>query len=211
MKISAVVAASLLILTSVSVFAGGGDRGSNSVSQQDAVEDLPVCYARGTDTLGRAVNAVISGVDPEDPVNIGDPDFDAALAIYRDCFSADFEFTLAFDGVPVLTVPDPNTRTPDTDAALQWANFVNNAFRGPGYKSTQHHMGSISSDIHGRTADIVSYLIATHAFGPNGDQPEGSTAVIGGTYTDEAVRERGTWLLKKRTLNITSSVINLAQ
>ena len=111
----------------------------------------------------------------------------------------------SFDGVDALTVPDPATRTKDTDAALQWANFVNNAFRGPGYKNTQHHMGSISSEIRGNSAQVVSYLIATHTYGPEGAQPEGSTAVVGGTYTDEVVREQGRWVIKRRTLNITST------
>ncbi len=99
----------------------------------------------------------------------------------------------------------------DTDAALQWANFVNNAFRGPGYKNTQHHMGSISSEVLGDTADVVSYRIATHTYGPAGAQLDGSTAVVGGTYTHEAVRENGRWLIKQRTLNITSNVTTLAQ
>jgi hypothetical protein len=71
-------------------------------------------------------------------------------------------------------------------------------------------MGSISSDIRGNSAHVVSYLIATHAYGPAGDQPEGSTAVVGGTYTDQVVREKGRWVIKQRTLNITSSVTNLA-
>ncbi|MFT7305649.1 MAG: hypothetical protein ACI9P7_000909 [Candidatus Azotimanducaceae bacterium] len=114
------------------------------------------------------------------PVNIGNSNFDAALA-HSSCFSEDFTFTLAFNGVPVLTVPDPDTRTENTDAALQWVNFVNNAFRGPSYKSTQHHMGSISSKVRGNKAEIVSYLIATHAYGPAGAQPAGSVSVVGGT------------------------------
>jgi hypothetical protein len=92
--------------------------------------------------------------------------------------------TLAFDGVPALTVPDPRTRMPYTDAALQWANFVNDAFRGSGYRNTQHHMGSISSELHGNRAQVVSYLIATHAYGPT--STEIGVNVVGGTYTDEA-------------------------
>ncbi len=210
MMIRKAIAILLFTLVSANVLAGG-DKGKSSDAQQARVEDLPVCYARGTDTIGRAVDTAISGVDPEDPVNIGNPNFDAALALYRSCFSEDFSFTLAFDGVPILTVPNPDTRTENTDAALQWANFVNNAFRGPGYKSTQHHMGSISSEVRGNKADIVSYLIATHAYGPNGAQPAGSVSVVGGTYTDKAVFKHGNWLLEERTLNITSSVVTLAQ
>jgi hypothetical protein len=210
MKIITTVAAAAFLVCSALAVAGQGN-GAESSRHQAAVEDLPVCYARGTDTLGRAVNAVNTLGDLDSTINIGDPDFDAALALYRKCFSKDFAFTLQFDGVPVLTVPDPSTRTDQTDAALQWANFVNNAFRAPGYRSTQHHMGSISSEIHGNTANVVSYLIATHVFGPTGDQPEGSTSVVGGTYTDKSVKIKGKWVIKDRTLNITSSVVTLAQ
>jgi hypothetical protein len=170
---------------------------------QDAVEDLPVCYARGTDTLGSAVNAV-GGQPLDSTVNLADPTFARAVGIYRRCFADGFSFTLKIDNVPIVTVPDPGTVTPDTDEALQWANFVNNAFRGPGYKNTQHHMGSISSSVHGGSATIVSYLIATHSYGPTSALT--GVQIVGGTYKDNAVRLNGRWFLQNRTLNITSSV-----
>jgi hypothetical protein len=174
-----------------------------SVSQQAEVEKLVVCYARGTDALGSATDAVIAA-DLDSTVNVSDPKFQEALGFYRKCFAREFSFTLAFDGVPVLTVPDPASRTPETDAALQWANFVNNAFRAPGYVNTQHHMGTIASEITGNAASVVSYLIATHSYGPT--STETGVNVVGGTYTDEVVKQRGAWLIRQRTLNITSSV-----
>jgi SnoaL-like domain len=167
---------------------------------QDEVEDLAVCYAYGTDALGSAVNATIDS-NLDSTFNLTDPQFAKGLGFYRNCFAKQFSFTLEFGGVPVLTVPDPATRTASTDAALQWANFVNNAFRGPGYRNTQHHMGSISSQIHGQNASMISYLIATHAF------TAGGVSVVGGTYRDVVVRKNGKWLIAQRTLNITSSVV----
>ena len=104
-------------------------------SARDQIEDLVVCYARGTDTLGRAVDAV-GGQPLDSTVNLSDPVFAAGLAIYRECFADDFSFTLAIDGTPLLTVPNPATVTPNTDAALEWANFVNNSFRSSGYRNT---------------------------------------------------------------------------
>jgi len=201
---------SLLGLASL-LFASAVAAEEFSYRQQAEVEDLVVCYARGTDLLGRAVNAVHTAGDLDTTINTSDPVFAEALALYRSCFSRNFSFTLQFDGVPVLTVPNPATRTPATDAALQWANFVNNAFRAPGYRSTQHHMGSISSELRGQQASVVSYLIATHVFGANGTEPAGSVSVVGGTYTDRVVRKRGNWLIDQRTLNITSSAITRSQ
>lgn len=192
-----------LLAVGTSATAGNGQF---SHSAQATVEDLAVCYARGTDALGRAVTAVISGADPEDMVNIGIAEFDEALALYRKCFSKDFTFKLEFvPGVPVVTVPNPAGGA-GQDGPLQWANFVNNAFRTPGYINTQHHMGSISSEIHGNTAHMVSYLIATHAHGPADPAPNTGVTVVGGIYTDEVVKEHGRWVILERTLLITSNV-----
>jgi len=194
-----------LLLASTNAIAADANSvrgGLDYLQAQAAVEDLAVCYARGTDALGRAVSAVISSADPEDPVNVGNPEFDAGLAYYRQCFSKDFSFTLEFvPGVPLLTIPAPGSSP--TDPALQWANFVNNTFRGSAYDNTQHHMGSISSEVHADTANMVSYLIATHHYAAGG------VNVVGGTYTDDVVLENGKWVLLHRTLLITSSAANL--
>ncbi|MFT7305650.1 MAG: hypothetical protein ACI9P7_000910 [Candidatus Azotimanducaceae bacterium] len=61
-------AISILLFTLISAnVLAGGHKGKSSGAQQAKVEDQPVCYARGTDTIGRAVNTVISSADPEDP------------------------------------------------------------------------------------------------------------------------------------------------
>ncbi len=180
------------------------DRSGSAVGAQDRVEDLAVCYARGTDAIGSAVGAI--GDQPLDStVNLADPDFARGLAFYRRCFDRGFSFTLLFNGEPALTVPDPATRTKETDAALQWANFVNNAFRAPGYVNTQHHMGSISSTVRGNRATMTSYLIATHVFGPTSANT--GVNIVNGTYDDRVVRRQGRWLIAERHLDILSSVL----
>ena len=202
LKVGMVAIAALLLGTQSSL-AGNHQPAAPGMSAQDQVEDLPVCYALGTDALGRAVNA-IGGQPLDSTANLLDPEFAEGLAFYRKCFAEGFSFTLEFDGVPALTVPDPATRTPDTDAALEWANFVNNAFRGPQFRNTQHHMGSITSTVHGNTGTVQSYLIATHAYAATASLT--GVRVVGGTYSDDVVREKGRWLIETRTLNITSSV-----
>jgi hypothetical protein len=172
-------------------------------SPQDEIEDLMVCYALGTDAIGRATDAM--GNQPlNSTMNLGVPAFAEGLEIYRNCFTDDFSFTLTFGGVPALTVPSPSDPLPDADPALQWANFVNNAFRGPGYVATQHLMGSITSTVRGNRGTAQAYLSATHVYGPS----SGLTGIylVTGTYSDEVVRERGRWLISKKTLDITSSV-----
>lgn len=184
-------------------FALTGFAAPPSGNAQYEIEDLVVCYARGTDTRGQAVNAV-GGQPLDSTVNLADPLFSEAPDIYRGCFADDFAFTLAIDGNPLRTVPNPATVTADTDAALQWANSVNNAFRGSGYRNTQHHMGSISSTVNGNKGTIESYLIATHAYSPTSALT--GVQITGGTYSDQVIRVNGRWLIQKRQLNITSSV-----
>ena len=92
-------------------------------------------------------------------------------------------------------MPNPANPLPHADPALQGANFVNNAFR---------HMGSISSEVHGNSASVQSYLIATHAYGPNASRT--GVSVVGGTYFDTDVRINGRWYIETRVLDITSSV-----
>lgn len=199
-----IVATTFVLLLAVQPSLARDFRGHNpGQSAQDQIEDLPVCYAYGTDALGSAVNAT-GGQPLDSTLNLDDPQFAEGLAFYRKCFAKGFSFTLQFGGVTLLTVPDPETRTEDTDAALEWANFVNNAFREPGYINTQHHMGSISSSSQGNTGNAKAYLIATHSYGPNSSLT--GVQVVGGTYTDDVIREKGTWLIETRTLNITSNI-----
>ncbi|MBM3778795.1 MAG: nuclear transport factor 2 family protein [Acidimicrobiia bacterium] len=167
------------------------------------VERLPVCYARGTDAIGRASTAPATK-DLNATTAMVDPNFRAGLEYYRRCFAPSFTFTLSNRGKVGTQVPDPATRKADTDAALQWANYVNNAFRGPGYVYTQHHMGSIWSDIDGDEGTVQSYLIATHVYGPESKRT--GVSVVYGTYTDKVVRVNGRWLIAERTLDTFSSV-----
>ena len=168
-----------------------------------AMRDLPVCYANGTDAIGRAVTAP-SNPDLDSTTAMVDPNFKEGLAHYRRCFAPTFAFTLSNRGVAGQVVPNPATRTPKTDAALQWANYVNNAFRGSGYIYTQHHMGSISSEVRGDEGTVVAYLIATHVFGPKSKRT--GVSVVYGTYTDRVVRINGKWLIAERTLDTFSSI-----
>lgn len=179
------------------------DDGQGGVSAKEQVQDLVVCYARGTDAIGSATTAV-GGQPLDSTVNLSVPKFAEGLAFYRGCFARDFSFTLKFGDFVLLTVPDPGNPLPAADPALQWAKFVNNAFRGPAYSNTQHLMGSIIGEVHGNTADVQSYLIATHSYGPMSLLT--GVSKVGGTYNDVDVRVRGRWLIQERTLTITSSV-----
>ena len=200
-----VPATALAVLLGLQAGCADGERGASAAGDRATreAEQLVVCYALGTDALGRAVDAV-GGQPLDSRMNVENPDFAEGLAHYRRCFAGEFSFTLLYDGVPALTVPDPATRTENTDAALQWANYVNNSFREAGYRNTQHHMGSVTVSLNGSSGGVQSYLIATHTY----DDAASATGalVIGGTYVDDVTRERDRWLIRARSLDITSSL-----
>ena len=173
-------------------------------SAHDQAEDLPVCYARGVDAIGRAATAPVNP-DLDSTTALVDPNVKEGLEHFRRCFAPNFSFTLSNRGVAGRVVPDPATRTAKTDAALQWANYVNNAFRGPGYNYTQHLMGSISAHVTGDKAVDQNYLVATHFFGPASGRKGAN--VVYGTYTDEDVKVNGKWRIRHRTLDSMASVL----
>jgi SnoaL-like domain len=124
------VIATLLVLI-------GGTIELASASQPNAkseIEKLAVCYALGTDAIGRG-------------------DIQVGKNIYQDCFTTDAKITAIFpDGVTTATRFGTN----------DWADFVASVFQGNGYVATQHLMGTFNITINGNTATMTSYLNATH-------------------------------------------------
>ncbi len=138
------------------------------------IAKLPVCYARGTDAIGRG--------------NVAQ-----GKAIYSSCFTSNAVLSLYAVGAPLNGPP-----TFTTVGVNSWANFANDSFTGSGYVATQHLMGSIDvhvdpSGVHGT---MTSYLHATHVL------PDGTIDVANGTYEDEVVRQNGVWKIKTRTLKL---------
>ena len=164
-----------------------------------AIEALPITYAYATDCFGKAIDA--EGDQPLDSrLNLDNPLFAEGLSLYRKIFFKDFSFSLMVEGALIEVVPNPDSQS---DAVLQWANYVNNAFRKGQYKSTQHHIGSINSCILENSAVIQSYLIATHVYSE--EAKDTGVSITWGTYTDEVSLEDGSWLIKARTLDVIST------
>ena len=160
---------------------------------------LPITYAYATDCFGKAIDA--EGDQPLDSrLNVDNPLFAEGLSLYRQIFSKDFTFSLMVEGVLIEVVPNPDSQG---DAVLEWANYVNNAFRKGQYKSTQHHIGSINSSILENSAVVQSYLIATHVYSE--EAKDKGVSMTWGTYTDEVSLEDGSWLIKARTLDVIST------
>jgi hypothetical protein len=163
------VACAFLILLG----AGWSNASNNSNLENEAeIGKLSLCYARGTDAIGRG-------------------DLAGGKAIYQGCFTSDAELAVYFPGAD----PDgpPDFVTTGTES---WADFVQSVFSANGYTSTQHLMGNIEVDTHGNKGTMTSYLHATHVVN------NGTIDVANGTYTDEVVRKHGDWKIKRRTLKL---------
>jgi len=137
------------------------------------IAKLPVCYALGTDAIGRG-------------------DLQAGKDTYANCFTSDAELAVYFPGTP-FDGP-PSATSVGTNA---WADFVSGVFTTNGYTSTQHLMGSFNVNVVDQDeATMTSYLHATHVLA------NGTIDVANGTYEDEVVFQNGAWKIKRRTLKL---------
>lgn len=193
-----------------------------SANTQDVLKGLGSCYAVGTDLIGSAIHKP-PVADHNTPDGGEDPNFTAAVKMYKKCFSKNFRFNIILSSGAVIPWESliPNHAAGNAPW-LQWANFVNNAFRGSldswdcptpeacntnRYESTQHQLGTMMASVNrDGTGFLQSYLTATHTFhiGPDGKSLEenGSTgfSVAYGTYQNEMVKENRRWKIKERNL-----------
>ncbi len=154
------------------------------VEDEAVIRRLTVCYALGTDAIGHG-------------------ELKEGLALYHDCFTDDFVFSLFLPGNE-----DPVDVVTGTSA---WADYVDNAFRtqpsptggAPGYSATQHLLGSIDVQSHGERGTMSTYLQATHFF----IDPPGAVNIVFGTYRDVVRRINGRWLITERGLEILGNVL----
>lgn len=187
-------------------------RPAAQTSDREEIRALSTCYARATDSIGYAIHKP-PVADHNTPDGGEDENFTAGLARYRECFADDFRFSIVLpDGTALPWESLIPTHAEGNDPALQWANYVNNAFRGDWdcptagpcnknqYESTQHQLGSILVTVDGDTAFLESYLIAIHAYHPQDAAGRTGMSVNYGTYRNEVVRERGRWVIRKREL-----------
>jgi hypothetical protein len=178
-----------LTLASVSALAAG------QRTDREAVADLMYCYARGTDAIGDTTTHT-------DPLAAG-------IAIYRQCFAPNAEFRAWFPQQPFdsQTFPNPEanpgTAPPVFIGPAAWATFVNGVFRGNGYDFTQHIITNVDVEIHGNRALLTAYLNASHVI--SGDTiggPSRCVAVANGTYSMQAVKQRGHWVATQLDLTL---------
>ncbi len=175
---------SLLLLTTSAVLALGAPQaasaGPGSLQQKEAVKNLMLCYAAGTDAIGDSTRA--------DPAGDG-------LAIYERCFTEDAVFQVWFPGTPFDGPPS----IPAVVGPAAWADFVFGAFDGS-YTFTQHMVSNFMVKLRGRHARLTAYLNASHVTQEDGAVTQ--VDVANGTYTLKIKKIRGRYRITELKLTL---------
>ena len=166
-------ATSMVLLFGLLLLQGGPGlafAGDNSLLKAEAeIQKLAVGYALGTDAIG-------SG------------NLEEGKEIYSGVFVEDVVVEIIFMGFPGGEVVGRDA----------WAEFTFASYDGV-YAATQHHIGSINVEVHGSSATMSSYVIATLV------KLDGSgSVVVKGTYYDDVERDSGQWRIAHRTFSIIS-------
>jgi len=173
MAFSTLALAAAISMTATQPAEGSGIDHTVELRAESEIEQLSLCYARGTDAIGRG-------------------DLQAGRSIYQKCFTDDAIIGASYPGADPSAPPDLVAIGPNA-----WADIVNDVFSSAGYLATQHMMTNIVVNVQGNKATMSSYLAATHVI-----DSTGSIDLAHGTYVDEVVRTPKGWRIKKRTLNL---------
>jgi hypothetical protein len=149
-----------------------------------AVRNRITCYPFGIDRIGRGDN-------------------EGGLAIWKECFAPDFEFS-AFIGRGEPT-NCPGASCPfakDMSPVEMRAAFARRAFDGGGFVKTSHHLTNVTVSF--PSADVASVNAYVQAWHWKADN---TVVVAPGTWDVELVRMRGTWLIAKENLAIVGAAV----
>ncbi|AKT42120.1 nuclear transport factor 2 family protein [Chondromyces crocatus] len=172
-RIGAALGMAALVVSGMSATAPASGNPQNQLQQlvdESEITKLTYCYAAATDAVGAGRLLV-------------------AKAMYAQCFTPDAVLEVYSPGVD-RNGPPSLSGSPD-----DWADVALNEFTNGGYVSTQHLNGNVRVTVHGNTARMSTYLLATHVV-----DPAGAVEIANGTYEDVVVRTPQGWRISKRTL-----------
>ena len=157
---------------------------ADGAADDAAVRNRVTCYPQGIDRIGRGDN-------------------DGGIAIWKECFAPNFEFS-AFIGrgeptnCPGLSCPFAK----DISAVEMRAAFARRAFDGAGFVKTSHHLTNVAVSFPGPDrATVNAYVQAWHWKADN------TVVVAPGTWDVELIRSDGKWLITKEKLAVVGAAI----
>jgi SnoaL-like domain len=176
-NVSAVMA---LVLTSMACAAARADGPADDA----AVRNRVTCYPFGIDKIGRG-------------------DRDGGVAIWKECFASNFEFSAFIGRGEPTNCPGASCPFPTDMAAIEMrAAFAKRAFDGAGFVKTSHHLTNVTVSFPGADrATVNAYVQAWHWKADN------TVVVAPGTWDVELTRTDGRWLITKEKLAIVGAAI----
>jgi hypothetical protein len=169
-----------LVLTSMACAAARADGRADDA----AVRNRVTCYPFGIDKIGRG-------------------DRDGGVAIWKECFASNFEFSAFIGRGEPTNCPGPSCSFPKDMAAIEMrAAFAKRAFDGGGFVKTSHHLTNVTVSFPGADrATVNAYVQAWHWKADN------TVVVAPGTWDVELTRTDGKWLITKEKLAVVGAAI----
>jgi hypothetical protein len=171
----------LAMLAAISCAAGARADGP---ADDAAVRNRIPCYPFGIDRIGRG-------------------DFDGGLAIWKQCFAPQFEFSVFIGRGEPTNCPGTSCPFPrDMSPAEMRAAFAKRAFEGSGFVKTSHHLTNVTVTFPGAdVATVNAYVQAWHWKADN------TVVVAPGSWDAELIRVDGKWLIAKEKLAIVGAAV----
>jgi hypothetical protein len=149
-----------------------------------AVRNRVTCYPFGIDRIGRG-------------------DRDGGLAIWKECFAENFEFSAFIGRGEPTNCPGPSCSFPKDMPAIEMrAAFAKRAFDGGGFVKTSHHLTNVAVSFPGADrATVNAYVQAWHW------KVDNTVVVAPGTWDVELVRTDGKWLITREKLAVVGAAV----
>jgi hypothetical protein len=149
-----------------------------------AVRNRVTCYPFGIDRIGRG-------------------DRDGGLAIWKECFAANFEFSAFIGRGEPTNCPGPSCPFPKEMSTVEMrAAFARRAFDASGFVKTSHHLTNVTVSFpEADRATVNAYVRAWHWKADN------TVIVAPGTWDVELVRTDGKWLITRERLAVVGAAV----
>jgi hypothetical protein len=157
---------------------------ADGAADDAAVRNRVTCYPQGIDRIGRGDN-------------------DGGIAIWKECFAPNFEFSAFIGRGEPTNCPGPSCPfAKDMSAVEMRAAFAKRAFDGAGFVKTSHHLTNVAVSFPGPDrATVNAYVQAWHWKADN------TVVVAPGTWDVELTRTGGKWLITKEKLAVVGAAI----
>jgi SnoaL-like domain len=157
---------------------------AQNAADHEAVRNHVTCYPFGIDKIGRGDNA-------------------AGIALWKECFAPDFEFSAFIGRGEPTNCPGSNCPFSREMSSIDMrAAFARRAFDAAGFVKTSHHLTNMTvSFASADQASVNAYVQAWHW------KADGTVVVAPGTWDVELARGGDQWRIVKEKLAVVGAAV----